>query len=78
MYFPGYVQAHYTDADCTSCSSNSFKDHDNGKIDHLFVSPDLRATSGGVVLKELSLSRADGREMNLSDHYGWETVVEIP
>ncbi len=78
MYFPGYVQAPYTDADCTSCSDNRFKDHDNGKIDHLFVSPDLRATSGAVVLKELSVSRADGREMNLSDHYGWETVVEIP
>lgn len=78
MYFPGFVQAPYTDADCTSCSDNRFKDHDNGKIDHLFVSPDLRASAGAVVLKELTVSRADGREMNLSDHYGWETVVEIP
>ncbi|MBY0517879.1 MAG: endonuclease/exonuclease/phosphatase family protein [Bacteriovoracaceae bacterium] len=78
-YFPGFAQASY-DENSTSTSSdrNSWNEYNVGKIDHLFVSYGLEAISGQVVLTEKFISEVSGLETNVSDHYGWEMVVEIP
>ena len=74
--FPGYTQAPYTEEDCTSCSSNTFKDNDNGKIDHIYVSPGLKASAGARVFTE-TVTTKQGKITHLSDHYGWESLVEF-
>ena len=78
QFFPRFVQAPYDPAgSSTSCISNSFKDHDNGKIDHIFVSPDLTARDGALVFTDMMTTRK-GVKTHISDHYGWETTVDIP
>jgi endonuclease/exonuclease/phosphatase family metal-dependent hydrolase len=75
---PGFRQADFDPtADQTSSSSNSFNESSMGKIDHLFVSPELSLVHGAVVFAQKVISRHNGKEMNLSDHYGWETTVVV-
>jgi endonuclease/exonuclease/phosphatase family metal-dependent hydrolase len=79
-FFPGFLQATYHDnPSCTSCSSNSFKANhtDGGKIDHIYVSPNLTARDGALVFTDMMTTR-QGLETHISDHYGWETTVDIP
>lgn len=75
--FLGLRQAAYDPArTCTSCSTNSFKGRDSGKIDHIFVSGDLEPHSGRVLLNERFKSKKQ-RWINVSDHYAWETSVSL-
>ncbi len=46
-----------------------------GKLDHLFGSSILNATQGGIAMDHAI--KIDELEMNLSDHFGWETSFEI-
>ena len=76
--FPNLVQAQYdTQSICTSCGTNFFKSTESGKIDHLFASKNLFFESGKVVLGEKFKSPRSGLELNLSDHYGWESRVVL-
>lgn len=75
--FPKFKQAPFDPAVSTSCSSNTFKDHNNGKIDHIYVSEHLTARDGALVFNDIVTTR-QGHKTHLSDHYGWETTVDFP
>ena len=63
-----------SDSACTVCPPTLMHIKNEGKIDHLFGSPAFIATSGGPVLGEAL--QIDGLTMNVSDHFGWETVFQ--
>lgn len=75
--FPNFTQAPFDPAVNTSCASNTFKDHSNGKIDHLFVSKHLTPRDGALALNDIITTR-HGHRTHISDHYGWETTVDYP
>lgn len=75
----GFHQANYNPlSTCTSCGSNYFKKKDGGKLDHLFVSSNLLAADGRVVLDQKFATKNESKLINFSDHYGWETTVKWP
>lgn len=75
--FPDFKQAPFDPAVNTSCASNTFKDHSNGKIDHIYVSKQLTARDGALTLHDTITTRG-GEQTHLSDHYGWETTIDFP
>ena len=75
--FVGFHQAPHGAEVQTSCASNSFKDKDNGKIDHIFASSQLGIDHGALAFEQAVKLRHGGTS-HLSDHYGWQSTVTVP
>jgi endonuclease/exonuclease/phosphatase family metal-dependent hydrolase len=75
--FPGFQQAPHGPEISTSSETNSFKDDEGGKIDHIYVSPDLQARDGALVFTDMMTTRK-GVQTHISDHYGWESTIDLP
>lgn len=60
---------------CTICPPNPLHEVNEGKPDHLFISPGAFADSGDTVLKDTFTHEKDA--IPLSDHYGWQTSFRI-
>lgn len=76
LRFAGFQQASHASDVQTSSGSNTFKDNDNGKIDHIFASPELTITEGALAF-ETPMKLRDGKLSHLSDHYGWQSTITL-
>lgn len=76
---PGFQEADSPSSTCTHCPTNSYNANgdDEGRIDHLFGSDAFTPRDGKVVMTEKYNIGKKKKAVNLSDHFGWETVFEF-
>jgi len=77
--FPGFRQAPHDELNVsTSSPLNFFKSghKEGGKLDHIFASPHFEITDGKLAFEE-TFESSDGKQINYSDHFGWESVLQL-
>ncbi|MCO4794069.1 MAG: endonuclease/exonuclease/phosphatase family protein [Bacteriovoracaceae bacterium] len=77
--FPGFMQAPHDKINISTSSPTNFfkKGHkEGGKLDHIFASPHFLIENGHLAF-EKTFKNKDGLDMNYSDHYGWESTINL-
>lgn len=72
---PGFVVSLESEKETTLSAENSFQEKDQGRVDHVFASPNFRSEGGFLSMN--NRIESNGEEINLSDHFGWTEVFAL-
>ena len=72
-----FKQSAGADQACTLCPPNVMHVSNEGKVDHIFGSAQLKPVSGGIRFDQPTVLATPGLKLPVSDHFGWETVFQL-
>lgn len=73
--FSDFVVSKDSEMQTTLSAENSFQDEDQDRVDHVFASGQFSSVRGQLEMFEPI--EADGKLVNLSDHFGWSETFSL-
>jgi len=74
--FSDFVVSKESEKETTLSSENSFQEEDQDRVDHVFASSHFESIQGQLAMHEPI--EAQGKLVNLSDHFGWSETFSLP
>jgi len=75
-HFSDFIVSKESEKETTLSSENSFQEKDQDRVDHIFASSHFDSVDGRLAMREPI--EAQGKLVNLSDHFGWTETFSLP
>jgi len=76
QHFSDFIVSKESEKETTLSSENSFQEKDQDRVDHIFASSHFDSVDGRLAMREPI--EAQGKLVNLSDHFGWTETFSLP